>query len=142
MWKYVIDELFWNLNFECCCYSVMSNSLWPHGLCSPPGSSVYGILKARILDWDAISFSRGSSWPRAWTHTSCVSCTGRQILYHLCHLEAHKMNHSYIYQRGWSRKASCRNNVQCLIFIKFREVKTERHAADLKIHMSLNYKEN
>ena len=36
-------------------------------LCSPPGSSVYGIFQARILDWVAISFSRWSSWPRDWT---------------------------------------------------------------------------
>ena len=36
--------------------------------CSPPGSSVHGILQTRILEWDAIFFSRGSSWPRdrAW----------------------------------------------------------------------------
>ena len=32
--------------------------------CSPPGSSVHGILQARILEWSAISFSRGSSQPR------------------------------------------------------------------------------
>ena len=32
--------------------------------CSPPGSSVHGILQARILEWIAIPFSRGSSWPR------------------------------------------------------------------------------
>ena len=32
--------------------------------CSPPGSSVHGILQARILGWVAISFSRGSSQPR------------------------------------------------------------------------------
>ena len=32
--------------------------------CSPPGSSVHGILQARILEWVAISFSRGSSQPR------------------------------------------------------------------------------
>ena len=32
--------------------------------CSPPGSSVHGILKARILEWVAISSSRGSAWPR------------------------------------------------------------------------------
>ena len=36
-----------------------------------PGSSVHGILQARILNWVAISSSRGSSWPRDWT---CVSC--------------------------------------------------------------------
>ena len=35
--------------------------------CSPPGSSVHRILQARILEWVAISFSRGSSWPRDWT---------------------------------------------------------------------------
>ena len=33
--------------------SVVTNSLWPHGLCSPPGSSVHGILPARILEWFA-----------------------------------------------------------------------------------------
>ena len=32
--------------------------------CSPPGSSVHGILQARILEWEAIPFSRGSSRPR------------------------------------------------------------------------------
>ena len=49
--------------------------------CSPPGSSVHGILQARILKWDVISSSRGSSQPRYQTHVSCVSCTGRWILY-------------------------------------------------------------
>ena len=34
--------------------------------CSPPGSSVHGILQARI-EWVVISFSKGSSWPRGWT---------------------------------------------------------------------------
>ena len=43
---------------------VVSNSLQPHGFCSPSGSSVQGILQATILEWVAISFSRGSSWPR------------------------------------------------------------------------------
>jgi len=40
--------------------------------CSLAGSSVPGIFQARILDWVAISFSRGSSWPRDWTHISCI----------------------------------------------------------------------
>ena len=35
--------------------------------CSPPGSPVLGILQARILEWVAMSFSRGSSWPRDQT---------------------------------------------------------------------------
>ena len=40
--------------------------------CSLPGFSVYGISQARILEWVAISFSRGSSRPRDRTHTSCI----------------------------------------------------------------------
>ena len=41
--------------------------------CSPPGFSVYGILQARMLEWVAIPFSRGSSQPRDWTQVSCIS---------------------------------------------------------------------
>ena len=43
--------------------SVVSDSV-PPADCSPPGSSVHGILQARTLEWGAISFSRGSSRPR------------------------------------------------------------------------------
>ena len=45
--------------------------------CSPPGSSVRGILQARILEWVAISFSRASSRPRDETQVSCI--TGRRF---------------------------------------------------------------
>ena len=48
-------------------------------VCTSPGSSVHGISQGRILEWLTISFSRGSSQPRGQT---CVSCIGRQILYH------------------------------------------------------------
>ena len=41
--------------------------------CSLPGSPVHGILQARILEWVAISFSRGSSQPRDWTQVSCIA---------------------------------------------------------------------
>ena len=50
---------------------------------SPPGSSVHGILQARILDRVAISYSRQSSQPR-----DSGSCIGRQILYHWATWEA------------------------------------------------------
>ena len=50
----------------------MSNSCDPVDD-SPPGSSVYGIIQGRILAWIAISFPRGSSWPRDQT---CISCSG------------------------------------------------------------------
>ena len=49
--------------------SVVSDSLQPVD-CSPPNSSIHGILQARILEWIAISFSRGSSQPRDWTQVS------------------------------------------------------------------------
>ena len=42
--------------------------------CSLPGSFVHGISKARILEWVAIFYSKGSSRPRDQTHVSCVSC--------------------------------------------------------------------
>ena len=51
----------------------MSNSLWPYMDCSPPGSSVHGILQARILEWVAELSSRGSSWPRDRTWLSCIA---------------------------------------------------------------------
>ena len=53
--------------------------------CSLPGSSVHEIFQARILEWVAISFSRGPSWPRGQTS---VSCNGRQFLYHCATREA------------------------------------------------------
>ena len=50
--------------------------------CPPPGFSVHGVLQARILEWIAISSSRGSSQPRGQTCVTCVSYTERRILYH------------------------------------------------------------
>ena len=50
--------------------------------CSLPGSSLHGILQARILEWVAMPSSRGSSRPRDGTRVSRI---GRQILYHLSH---------------------------------------------------------
>ena len=41
---------------------------------SLPGSSVHGIFPARILEWIAIYFSRGSSRPKDWTRVSCIAC--------------------------------------------------------------------
>ena len=55
---------------------------------SPPCSSVHGIFQTRVLKWVVISHSRGSSRPRDRTCISCVSCIGRQILYHFATWEA------------------------------------------------------
>ena len=45
--------------------------------CSLPGSSVHGIFQSRILEWVAISFSRGSSQPRSQFHVFFISCIVR-----------------------------------------------------------------
>ena len=54
--------------------------------CSLPGSSAHGIFQARILEWVAVSFSRGFSQSRdqIW-----ISCIGRWIHYHCANWEAH-----------------------------------------------------
>ena len=58
--------------------SLMSSSLQPMD-CSPPDSSVHGIFQVSILEWVAISYSRGSSQHRDQTHVSYI---GRWILDH------------------------------------------------------------
>ena len=61
--------------------SVVSNSLDPMD-CSLTGSSIHGIFQAKILEWVAISFSRGSSQPRNRTQVYCI--VGR-CFYRLSH---------------------------------------------------------
>ena len=58
-------------------------TLWTKAQQAPPA---HGILQARILEWVAIFFFRGSSGPRDQSHISYVSCIGRQVLYHWYHL--------------------------------------------------------
>ena len=67
--------------------------------CSPPGSSVHGILQTKVLEWVAIYFSRVSSWPRNGTHIFYI---GKWILYHWAIREAltiimHIYTYAYIY---------------------------------------------
>ena len=54
-----------------CSVSQSSPTLCNQMDCSPPGSSVYGIFQASVLEWVATSYSRGSSWPWDRTHVSC-----------------------------------------------------------------------
>ena len=60
---------------------VVSDSVTPWTY-SPPGTSIHGILQARILEWVAMPSSRESYQPRDRTHVSHVSCIGRWVLYH------------------------------------------------------------
>ena len=66
----------------CWCVDSAQSCLTLSNPMDPPGSSVHGIFQARILESVAISYSRGSSWPRDGTCISCVSCFGRQVLHH------------------------------------------------------------
>ena len=80
--------LLWTGRLCALCYalhvcSVLSNALWSPGLL--PGSSIHGILQERILEWVAISYSRGSFWSRDRTHVSLVSWIDRWIRYSLSH---------------------------------------------------------
>ena len=65
-------------------------------LCNPmdyslPGSSVHGILQARILEWVAISSFRGSSWPGDRTSISCDSCLAGGVFHHWATREIHTL---------------------------------------------------
>ena len=64
-WTHIVCDIC----LYCCCCEVPKARLTlcdPVG-CSPPGFSVHGITQTRILEWVAISFSRGFSGPREWT---------------------------------------------------------------------------
>ena len=67
----------WNyhsvVNQLCVLVAHLCPILWDPKDCSPPSSSVHGILQARILEWLAIPFSRESSWPRDWTWVFCIA---------------------------------------------------------------------
>ena len=94
--RYELKKGFWKrygrfwlkqVSFPCMCarslqsYPTLGNPMD----CSPPGSSVHGILQARTLEWAVIPFFRESSWHRDWTHISYisyVSCIGWWVLYH------------------------------------------------------------
>ena len=74
-------------------------TLWDLMDCSPPGCSIHGTFQVRLLEWVAISSSRGSSWPRDWTCVSCISCIARQILYHCATWEA--QNQDKTFKKVW-----------------------------------------
>ena len=82
--------------------------------CSLPGSSVHGILQARILEWVAISSSRESSWYRDWIH---VSCMGRWIIYHWIPWEATSLS----YWSHYGPYISCCGEAVLLVFRSFSE---------------------
>ena len=82
-----IFQKFSKVFYPCCCLvPKLCLTLCDPVNCSPPGSSVHRISQARILEWAAISFSRGSSLLKDQT---CISYIGRWILYHWGTRKAH-----------------------------------------------------
>ena len=80
--------------------------------CSPPGSSVHGILQARVLEWGAVSSSRGSSQPRDQTCSSYISCIGRWVLYHWeAQTETKGQNRNLPCGLDQNERWSCRDSV-------------------------------
>ena len=84
--------------------------------CSPSGSSVHGILQGRILEWVAMSSSRGSSWPRKrtpclWTRVSCVSCIEGRFFTHWATWEALDSILQYVKNVTWRYRLQNRNSL-------------------------------
>ena len=80
--SYIKDfEIYCVCMLSCFSHVQLFANLW-----SPPGSSVHGILQARILEWVAMPSAMGSSRPRDRTWVFYISCTGRQVLCHLGNL--------------------------------------------------------
>ena len=87
----------------CVCVSnSMSNSLQPHGL-------YYGILQARILEWIAFPFSKGSSQPRDWTQVSHIA-GGFFINWAAREAQIHGSEHYFLNQLAsaiWAKSPPC-----------------------------------
>ena len=71
----VLSQMYFALGFLLYSISQSCPTLYNPTDCSPPDSSVHRIFQARILEWVAISYFKGSSRPRDWTDVSYVSCT-------------------------------------------------------------------
>ena len=100
LWPLKIYLTFLSLSFtvykvgmKCVLITQSCPTLWDPMNCSQQGSSVHGILQARILKWVAVPSSRGSSWSGDWTWVSCIAdgfftiWATREELFHLKNLE-------------------------------------------------------
>ena len=87
--------------YICCLVAQSCPTLCNSVDCSPPGSSVHGLLQARTLEWVAISFSRRSSCLRDWTRVSCID---RWVLYHWAIKDAWKRYIDVLWKVAKARK--------------------------------------
>ena len=98
--------------YMCACVCVLVTlsclTFCNHVDCSPPGSSVHRIiLQARILEWAAIPFSRGSSWPSDWTWVSSIAGRFSNHLSHQGYPCAYMWVGVYIYMHGFPGVCVC-----------------------------------
>ena len=84
--------------FVCVCSQSYSTLCSPMA-CHTPGSSVHGIFQARIGEWVATSYSRGSSQPRDWTHVSCISCIASWLFTTVPSGFPHRFTHAFIFKK-------------------------------------------
>ena len=87
--------------------------------CSPPGSSVHGFLQARIPEWVAISFSRGSSQPSR--HLIKYTFPSSAFLSHACALKGRvsRIAREFLIQVPWSSFSHQRRAGRCLLVSTF-----------------------
>ena len=109
-------------NIRCACISAKSLrlrlTLRSPLDCSIPGSSVHGILQARILEWVAMPSSRGSSQSRDRTFASYVSGTGRQVLYHQHPLGSPNIRHGDVIHNDMFEISTYVNNHMVRVYKK------------------------
>ena len=95
--------------------------------CSPPGSSVHGLLQARTLEWVAFPFSKGSSWPRAWTRISYASYDMQEIS-HQVHHQICKWHHPYGRKRRGTKESLDESEIgEWKSWLKTQHSKNEDH---------------
>ena len=87
----VLGEMYQAKVLMCCLATQSCLTHWNSMDCSRQALLSMEIFQAGILEWVAISSSRGSSWHRDRTHIFCISCTDRQILYHWPIWDSHQV---------------------------------------------------
>ena len=110
----------------CVCVKLFQScpNLCNHMDWSLPGSSVHGILQARIMEWVSMPSSRGSFEPRDWTCISYIFCIGRRVLYHYYYLGSPS---SMLRTICWFRQEKSFPSVECQQLANCRVGKPSGH---------------
>ena len=102
--------------------------------CSLPGSSVHGILQARVLEGDVIPFSSESFWPRDWTRVCCVTSRFFTVW---ATREAHRHTHTHREnQTMWLNSRLWKEHLKGYILYDFNYVtfwKSQNYGDSIKI---------